>query len=142
MSAASTPAPTRSAPPSRNNYFWPIFIYLMGALVLSFYQVESLEEQLGETTSAVDQLDAKVQVAQYEKAKFYALARDLIRLAPKHPAAETVVKETGLRNLAAKQPVLMSLDLPSGFTNAAPAAATKPAAEQPSTNVAPSALIQ
>ena len=144
MSSASTPAPTRTSTPSRSNYFWPILIFLLGALFLAFYQVQSLEEQLGEVTSAADKLELKVQMAQYEKAKFYALARDLVRLAPTHPAAEKIVAETGLRNLASKQPALMSLDIPSGFTNAAPvvpAAAPAPTS-QPSTNPAPSALIQ
>ena len=126
--------------PSRSNYFWPIFIYLSGAFFLAFYQVESLEEQLGEVTSASDKLDLKVQMAQYEKAKFYALARDLVRMAPKHPAADKVVTETGLRNLAAKQPALMSLDIPSGFTNAAPVVPAAPVPTLPSTNISPAAL--
>jgi len=142
MSAASTPAPSRtsSSPSSRNNYFWPIFIFLLGAGLLAAYQVESLNEQLAEVTSAADRLDPQVKLAEYQKAKFFAMARDLLRMAPTHPAADELVKRLGIRNLAASQPVLMSLSQPSGFTNAAPVL-PKPA-EQPKTNVAPSALIQ
>jgi len=143
MSSASIPPPrSGSNVPSRHNYFWPILIYLIGAGILAFYQMQNLEDQLAQTTSAADKLDLKVRLAQYEKAKFYALARDLLRIAPKHPAAAKIVSTTGIRNLAQIQPALMSLNLPSGFTNSAPAEATPPAANSSSTNVSPSALIQ
>jgi len=148
MSSASSPAPSRSGTPgttSRHNFFWPIFIFLLGALTLAFYQVESLDSQLAEVTSAADRLDPKVKVAEYQKAKFYAMARDLLRMAQTHPAASNLVSELGIRELAASQPVLMSLSQPSGFTNAAPAAPAEPAKPglaQPATNVPPSALIQ
>lgn len=146
MSSASIPAPrSGSNTPSRHNYFWPILIFLLSAGALAFYQVQSLEDQLEEVTNAADRLDPKVKMAEYEKAKFYAMARDLLRMAPTHPAAEEIVSKTGLRNLQRAQPVLMSLDLPSGFTNAAPteAPAAKPAQTPAnSTNLSPSALIQ
>jgi hypothetical protein len=144
MSAASTPAPSRGTPAStsRHNYFWPIFVYLCGALMLAVYQVESLNSQLAEITSAADRLDPQVKFAEYQRAKFYAMARDLLRMAPKHPAADKIVTEYGIRNLAAAQPVMMSMSLPSGFTNAAPVAPAAPGPEQPKTNMAPSALIQ
>jgi hypothetical protein len=148
MSSASLPAPSRSGAPgttSRHTFFWPIFIFLLGAFTLAFYQVESLDSQLAEVTSAADRLDPKVKLAEYQKAKFYAMARDILRMAPTHPAAANLVSELGIRELAAAQPVLMSLSQPSGFTNAAPAAPAEPAKPgpaQPATNVAPSALIQ
>jgi hypothetical protein len=136
MSSASIPAP-RSGPPSssRHNFFWPILIYLCGAGALAFYQIQSLEDQLDEVTKATDQLDAKVKHADYEKAKFYAMARDLVRLGPKHPGAQQIVDQTGITTLERTQPVLMSLDQPSGFTNVAPNV-VQPAAE-PTTNVSP-----
>lgn len=127
MSSASIPAP-RSAPPSssRINYFWPILIYLLGAGTLAFYQVQALEDQLSEVTTACDRLDPKVKMAEYQKAKFYAMARDLLRLAPTHPGAAQIVEKTGLRNLQKAQPELMSFNYPVGFTNTAPANAAKP----------------
>ncbi len=127
---------------SRTNYFWPLLIYLLGAGILAFYQVESLNDQLAQATSAADRMDPQVKLAEYEKAKFFSMARDLLRLAPTHPAADKLVSDLGIRQLAARQPVLMSLSQPSGFTNSAPAMPARPAAEQPSTNLAPSALIQ
>jgi hypothetical protein len=144
MSAASSPAPSRGVPTStsRNNYFWPLFIYLLGAFTLAFYQVESLNEQFSEVTGAADRLDMQVKLAEYQKAKFFAMARDLLRLAPTHPAAEKLVTDLGIRKLAAAQPMLMSLDQPSGFTNAAPTVPAPPSSSQPKTNIAPSALMQ
>jgi hypothetical protein len=141
MSSASIPAPrTGSTSPSRHNYFWPILIYLIGAGLLAFYQLEMLEDQLSQVTSSADKLDLKVRTAQYEEGKFYALARDILRLAPQHPAAEKIVDEVGIRKIAQSHPDLMSLTLPSGYTNAAPAE-PKPTPDA-STNSAPAALIQ
>jgi hypothetical protein len=143
MSSASIPAPARSSgtgPASRHNYFWPILIYLLGAAILAFYQVQSLEDQLGDFTTAADQLDAKVRMSDYEKAKFYALARDLLRMAPTHPAADKIVTETGIRKLALAQPELMSLSIPSGFTNSAPIEVPKPSPAA-STNVGTPTLV-
>ena len=121
MSSASIPAPRSSTTSSsRSNYFWPILVFLLGAVTLEFYQVESLEDQFDEESKTLDGLDAKVKHAEYEKAKFFALARDLVRLAPDHPTAQQIVDETGIRHLQEKFPALMSLNNPTGFTNAAP----------------------
>jgi hypothetical protein len=142
MSSASIPAPNRgsSTSSSRTNYFLPLFIFFLGAGTLAFYQVESLDDQLAEVTSAADRMDPQVKLAQYQKAKFYAMARDLLRMAPTHPGAAKLVDELNLRKLAAAQPVLMSLDQPSGFTNSAPTMPPPPSA--PKTSVSPSVLMQ
>jgi hypothetical protein len=130
MSSASIPPPRASSTSSsRHNYFWPILVFFVSAGTLAFYQVQSLEDQLGEATNAVDRLDPTVKHAQYEKAKFYAMARDLVRMAPKHPAAAQIVDQTGIRTLQVKFPELMSLDIPSGFTNTAPGAPANPVVE-------------
>jgi TolA-binding protein len=145
MSAASTPVP-RSTPPSasRHTLFWPMLILLVGSGTLAIYQVMTLEDQLDEVTRAVDQMDAKVKRAQYEKNKFFTMAKDVLRLAPKDPNAEQIVVDFKLRQLQAAQPVLMDLSTPSApaTTNAAPtqpAAATNSAPVQPSqaTNAPP-----
>ena len=111
------------------------------------YQVITIEDQLDEVTRAVDQMDSRVKHAEYEKAKFFSIAKDILRLAPKDPNAEQIVVDLKLRKLQAAQPVLMALSAPSmaptlATTNAAPAranAATNSAPAQPSqaTNAAP-----
>ena len=112
----------------RYSFFWPILIYLIGAGSLSFYHVMSLETQYEEVASAVDKLDPQVKHAEYERDKFFAFARDLVRMAPRNANAAAIVKEAGLLSLQEKYPVLMSLDQPSGFTNTAP---TNPAMPPP-----------
>ena len=106
-----------------------------------------MEDQLDEVTLAVDHMDGKVKRAQYEKAKFFSMAKEVLRLAPKDPNAEQIVVDFKLRQLQAAQPVLMDLTVPSApaTTNAAPAqpaAATNAAPIQPSqaTNAAPGHL--
>jgi hypothetical protein len=122
MSSASIPPPRviSSSASSRHSFFWPILIYLVGAGALSFYHVMSLETQYEEVARAIDKLDPQVKHAEYNKNKFFAFARDLVRMAPTNASAAQIVKDTGLRGLQEKFPMLMSLDLPSGFTNAAP----------------------
>jgi hypothetical protein len=121
-----------------------MLVLLVGSGTLAVYQVMVLEDQLDEVTRAVDHMDVKVKRAQYEKAKFYALAKDVLRLAPKDPNAEQVVVDCKIRQLQTAQPVLMDLTTPSApaTTNAAPAqpaAATNFAPVQPSqaTNAVP-----
>ena len=106
-----------------------MFIYLFGAGVFAGYQVMALEDQLDELTSGVDQLDAKVSRAKYEKAKFYAIAGDVVRLAAKDPNAEDVAIHFKLHELQTAQPILMS-------TTTAPLA---PVASRASPSVSPSA---
>jgi hypothetical protein len=114
----------------------------------------ALEDQLDEVTRAVDHMDGRVKWAQYEKAKFFSMAKDVLRLAPKDPNAEQIVVDFKIRQLQAALPVLMDLTTPStpattnaapDMTNAAPAqpaAATNSAPVQPSqaTNAAPGHL--
>jgi hypothetical protein len=127
MSAASTPAPRSSSSGSssapRHTLFWPLFVFLIGFGIFTIYQVMFLEDQLASVTTAIDQMDSKVKRAQYEKAKFFALSRDVLRLAPKDPAAQQVVDELKLSQLEKAQPTLMDgIDTgisPIGPTNSA-----------------------
>jgi hypothetical protein len=115
-----------------------MIIFLIGAGSLAAYQVMSLEDQLDQVTRATDQMDAKVKHAQYEEAKFFALAREILRLAPKDPNAEKVVVEFRLRQLQAAKPALMDLNAPDAAP-VAPKAAPAPLSGIPG---APPALPQ
>jgi len=88
-----------------------MLILLVGAGSLALYQVQSLEDRLGEITSAVDKIDPKVRQTQHDKALFYALGRDVLNMAPKDPNAEQIVTDFHLRELKAIQPTLF--DAPS-----------------------------
>jgi len=123
-----------------------MLIFLFGSGTLALYHVMAMEDQLDDVTRAVDQMDGKVKRAQYEKAKFYGIARDLLQLAPKNPKAEQVVVDFKLRQLQAAQPELMAPAPPAApnafATNAAPTqpvAPTNSAPAQPSqdTHTAP-----
>jgi TolA-binding protein len=98
-----------------------MLVLLFGLGTLALYQVMALEDQLDTVTRTIDKMDGKVKRVQYEKAKFYALARDVLRLAPKDPNAEQVVVDFKIRQLQAAQPALFALNAPSapGATNAA-----------------------
>jgi TolA-binding protein len=144
MSAASTPAPSRHksvvSASSRHTLFWPVLIFLIGSGTFTIYQVISLEDQLDEVTRSVDQMDAKVRRAQYEKAKFFAIAKDVLRLAPKDPNAEKIVVEFKIRQLQTAQPVLMALSTPQNqaATNSGPASPNAaPMRPSAATNAAP-----
>jgi hypothetical protein len=148
MSAASTPAPrSKSSSDSRPSssghaLFLPILIYLIGAGALSIYQVMAMEDKLDEITQSIDKMDNKVKRAEYEEAKFYAIARDVMNLAPKDPNAAQVATDFKLKQLAQAQPALMSM---SGSTQAAssllqttnPTTNAAPADASPATNAAP-----
>ncbi|MEI9998311.1 MAG: hypothetical protein WDO13_03655 [Verrucomicrobiota bacterium] len=140
MPSPSTSVPRGQPQPPRYTLFWPMLIFLLGAGSLATYNVMSLEDQLQQVTSAVDKLDPKVRHADYERDKFYALARDLIRIAPTDPTAEQIVDQVGLRRLEKVQPQRMSLNSPPGFTNDAPAdpAAAPGAAPSPEDHAAAS----
>jgi len=101
-----------------------MMIFLFGAGTLALYQVAAMEDQLEQVTQTVDRMDDNVKRAQYEKTKFYHIARDVLRLAPKDPNAEQIVVRYKLRQLQDAQPELMAAESPSDLstlTNAAPA---------------------
>jgi hypothetical protein len=149
MSAASEPAPRAKKPgeikssSSRHNFFWPILIYLIGAGSLALYQVLAMEDQYETLTQSVDQMDGKVKRAQYEKAKFFRIAGELLQIAPKDANANQIVDHYKLRVLQQQQPDLMYANTPSDMaqinlaaqaaaeTNAAPLNGSLP------TNAAP-----
>lgn len=140
MSAASTPAPRAKSPtntrPSNSRYtvFVPVLILILGSGALSTYQVLSMEEQLDQMTQTVDKYDTKVKAAQYEKDKFYRMARAVMRLSATDPNANEVATLFNLRELQRDQPDLMNASDPSDLasdTNGAPAV------EPPPTNAAP-----
>jgi len=120
-----------------------MLIFLLGSGALTLYQVMSLEDRLDRTTQAIDNLDGKVKRAEYEKGKFFKIARGVLRLAPKDPNADQIAVYYKLKELQGAEPVLMNLDTPSDFvTNAAssqPSSLTNSAPESmsPATNPAP-----
>jgi len=125
----------------RHTLFLPMLILLFGSGTLALYQVMYMEDQLDQLTQAVDKMDGKVKRAQYEKAKFYGMVRDVLSLAPKDPNADKVVVYFKLRELQAAQPELLtpnsSWDMPTtNGASAQPAATTNtaPVTPAPSTN--------
>jgi hypothetical protein len=155
MSAASTPVPRTKSPTdtksttTRHTFFWPIFIYLIGAGSLALYQVLAMEDQYETLTQSVDKMDNQVKRGQYEKAKFFRIAGDVLRLAPKDPNAEQIATHYNLRLLQEQQPELMNANTPSdmaklniapsGDTNAAPLNPEAATNSEPSTVPSPAA---
>ncbi len=107
-----------------------MLILLIGLGTLALYQMLAINDELEEVTRSVDQMDGKVKRAQYEKTKFFAIARDLIRLSPTDANAAKITEKYKLKQLEEAQPELFSANAP--MTNA-PTAATPPA----SSNAAP-----
>jgi hypothetical protein len=100
MSAASTPIPrSSSSSSSRHSLFWPVLVLLFGVGTLAIYEVLDMEDQLATLTASVDKLDGKVKHAQHERSLLYALARDMLRLAPKDPNAQQIVTDFKLQQL-------------------------------------------
>jgi hypothetical protein len=109
-----------------------MLILLLGMGAHEVYQVMSMEDQLDVTTQNVDRMDPKVKLAQYERSKFYMMAADVLRLAPRDPNADQVATLFGLRQLEADKPELMNANAPSDLpTNSAPDESTA------ATNAAP-----
>jgi hypothetical protein len=131
MSSASVPAP-RANPPSasRHSLFWPFFILLIGIGTQGVYQVMIMEDHLDEVTRAVDKMDSDLKESEHERVKYFALARDVLNLAPSDPAAEKIVVSFKIRELKASEPALF--DAPVG----APAA-PNPLEANTMTNTAP-----
>ncbi len=99
-----------------------------------------MEDRWDEVTQNLDKMDTQVKRGQYEKAKFFAIARDVLLLAPKDPNANEVAVYYKLRQLQEARPELMAmatstdspdLTTPSATTNSAPVSPTA------STNAAP-----
>jgi hypothetical protein len=141
MSSASKPVPRSNPGSNRFSVFWPVLILIGGLGSQAFFQTLLLEDQLDKVTRAVDQMDAKVKHAQYEKTKFYSIASHLLRISPKNPNAAQLVDQLQLRKLQAAQPALMSLNQPSAIPESVsePATSTNSPAIEPSesTNAAP-----
>lgn len=108
-----------------------MLILLLGSGTFAVYQVMAMEDQLDEITRAVDKMDVKVKQAQHEKAKFYAMAKDVLRLAPKDTNAEQLVVYFKLRELQTAQPVLLdTTSLPDSSTPSdAPSVTPSPTAK-------------
>ncbi len=112
MSAASTPVPRSLTSPGRSGprhtLFLPVLIFLIGAGALALYQVMAMEDELDQMTQALDKMDGRIKHAQHEKAVFYKIASDVLRLAPTDPNAAKVAVYFKLRQLAIAQPELMN----------------------------------
>jgi len=77
-------------PPEVGSFFWPILILILGISISAGYQIMVMQDQLNSLTQAVDQMDAKVKRAQYEKTKLYSLANDVLQLAATDPNARQI----------------------------------------------------
>ena len=146
MSAASTPAPraksaieTRPTAGPRQTLFLPVFILILGTGALASYQVLSMEDQLDQMTQTVDKYDSQVKLAQYEKDKFYKMARAVMRLSDRDTNAKQVATLFNLAELQRDQPDLMNANDPSDLANAADATNAAPSNATAPTNAAPSA---
>ena len=127
---------------SRHTLFWPMLVLLFGIGTFAILEVMALEDRWIEIASAIDKMDPQIKRAQYEKNKFYTIAKDVLRLAPRDPAADQVASDAGLKRLQADEPALLDLNTPSTpiETSAAPetSAATNSApVESPDTTNAP-----
>ena len=104
-----------------------MLIFLMGSGALAFYQVKTMDDQLADTTQAIDQMDGKVKRAEYEKSKFFAIARDVLNLAPKDPNVGPIVVDFKLQQLQTEVPELLAQsasntapEQPTAITNSVP----------------------
>ena len=109
-----------------------MFILLLGMGARECYQTISTENQLDEVTQQVDQMDSKVKLTEYERTKFYIMAADVLRLAPKDPNADQIAVLFGLRKLQQDKPELMNASGPTDL-----AAASAGASAETATNAAP-----
>jgi len=143
MSAANDPVPrvpnkksSKDSRPSstRHTLFLPFFILLLGLGTLKVYQVMAMEDQLDDLTQHIDKLDPQVKAAQYERAKFFKMANEVLRLSSTDDKA---------KDLQIAQPELMNMDnasdIAAATTNAAPSDenAVTNAAPASSTNATP-----
>jgi hypothetical protein len=96
----NTPTPHREG---ETSFFWPILILIIGALVSTTYQIVEMEDQLASITQAVGQMDPKVKQAEYEKAKLYKLASDVLQLSATDPIAKQIVTDYKIEQRAPSQ---------------------------------------
>lgn len=113
-----------------------MLILLLGSGTFATYQVMSMEDQLDEVTQATDKMEGKVKQAEHEKAKFYAIAREILRLAPKDTNAEQLTVYFKLRELKAAQPELMA------ETQSPASRLTDSASTQQSTSINPDPITE
>jgi hypothetical protein len=115
-----------------------VFILLLGLGAREVYLVMSMEDQLDSATQNVDKMDPRVKVAQYERSKFYMMASEVLRLAPKDPNADQVATLFGLRQLQVDKPELMNAtapsDLPAVTNTESNATEAAPVGISPATN--------
>jgi hypothetical protein len=110
-----------------------MLVLLVGIGTFAVLELMALEDRWIEVATAIDKMDLQVKQAQYEKNKFYAIARDVLRLAPKDPNAAHVATDFKLRELQTEEPALLDLNEPATATQT-PAAPAEPST---ATNSAP-----
>ena len=143
MSAASTPTPFPKGSESRSSsskytVFWPMLIFFFGIGGLSLYEVIAMQDRLDELSQTIDKLDGNVKRAQYERAKFFSISKDLLALAPKNANAEEIVTRFKLKELQAAQPKLFAQDY-SGMTGTGTNSTATPSAPATNSSLLPSA---
>jgi hypothetical protein len=100
------------APPGKPDYdeeenfgdvpvFWPVLILIIGMFVSTGYQIMAMQEQLASLNQALVQMEPKVKQAQYEKAKLYKLASDILQLAATDPGAKQIAADYKIEQRAA-----------------------------------------
>jgi hypothetical protein len=99
-----------------DTYFWPILILIIGSVVSTGYQIIVLQDQLNSVTQTVGQMTEKVKQAQYEKAKLYKLAADVLQVSATDPSAKQIVTEYKIQETAPSQ---ISGTFPVSSTNSA-----------------------
>jgi hypothetical protein len=114
----------------RYTLFWPVMIFLVAFGIFTTYQLMNLGDQLDSVTQATDKIDAKVKRAEYERAKFYTLAYDVLRLAPTDPAARQVATQLDLQQAVTSE-TTQEIPLPTSPNAVPPPANTNSA---PTTN--------
>lgn len=140
MSAASTPTPYPKSSDSRSSGpkytpFWPLLVFFLGVGALTGYQVNAMQDRLDELSQAVEKMDGNVKRSQYVRAKFFAIAKDILALTPKNANAQEVATHFKLHEMEAAQPALFAQDYSAQIEKAEKSfAAAAAAAPAPTTN--------
>jgi len=89
--------PSPEVPEANGNasFFWPILVLIIGMLISAGYQVVAMQQQVDALKQEAEQaqVDTKFKQAQYQKAKLYKLASDVLQLAPTDPNAKQIVTD-------------------------------------------------